>query len=85
MKTKAALVCGLMCEIRGYACDNFDRLLTSKEVCKILGRSHASLYRDIAVGLIPAPVKLGASSRWPASEILAVVEKAKAQRDGEAK
>jgi predicted DNA-binding transcriptional regulator AlpA len=58
-----------------------DRLLTSKEVCEWLGRSHASLYRDIAAGLIQPPIKIGASSRWPASEIRALIDKAIAKRD----
>jgi predicted DNA-binding transcriptional regulator AlpA len=63
---------------------DLDPLLTSKEVCEWLGRSHASLYRDIAGGQIPPPVKIGHSSRWPASEIRALIEKAKAARDAEA-
>ena len=63
---------------------DLDQLLTSQEVCETLRRSRASLYRDIAAGLIPAPVKIGHSSRWPASEIRALVEKAKAARGAEA-
>ncbi len=64
------------------AANDLDRLLTSKEVCEWLGRSHASLYRDIAGGQIPPPLKIGHSSRWPASEIRALIERAKAARDG---
>jgi len=66
------------------AATDLDPLLTSKEVCEWLGRSHASLYRDIAGGQIPPPLKIGHSSRWPASEIRALIEKAKAVRDAEA-
>ena len=62
--------------------DGIDYLLTAKEVCEWLGRSHASLYRDISGGKIPPPVKIGHSSRWPASEIRAFIERAKAKRDG---
>jgi predicted DNA-binding transcriptional regulator AlpA len=65
---------------QGFGAD-VDRLLTSKEVCAALGRSHASLYRDIAAGRIAPPVKIGASSRWPASEIRALIDKAIATRD----
>ncbi len=65
--------------------DDLDLLLTSKQVCEWLGRSHASLYRDIAGGQIPPPVKIGHSSRWPASEIRDLIEKAKAARDEAAK
>ena len=67
---------------QGFGAD-VDRLLTSKEVCEWLGRSHASLYRDIAAGLINPPLKIGHSSRWPASEIRALIEKAKAACDTE--
>lgn len=67
------------------AANDLDRLLTSREVCEWLGRSHASLYRDIAGGQIPPPIKIGHSSRWPASEIRDLIEKAKAARDEAAK
>ncbi|ALI56833.1 hypothetical protein IMCC12053_2886 [Celeribacter marinus] len=32
-------------------------------------------------GTIPKPIKLGALSRWPHSEILQVIEQAKANRN----
>lgn len=63
---------------------DFDRLLTLKEVCSILHRSPASIYRDVDRGLLPRPLKIGSSSRWPTSEIAALVDRAKAQRDAEA-
>jgi predicted DNA-binding transcriptional regulator AlpA len=40
----------------------------------LLARSEASLYRDDAVGRIPAGRKLGASKRWVYTEIVAWVE-----------
>ncbi len=47
------------------------------------GRSRASIYRDISEGRLPAPIKLGGSSRWLKSEIDAKLAEA-AGRRGEA-
>lgn len=57
-----------------------DPLLTVHEVAALLRRSVPSVFRGVAKGDLPRPVKLGASSRWPQSEILAVIEAAKAAR-----
>jgi predicted DNA-binding transcriptional regulator AlpA len=35
----------------------------------LLRRSRASIYRDLKVGRLPAPVKFGDSTRWRAGEI----------------
>lgn len=58
-----------------------DPLLTVREVAALLRRSVPSVFRGVAKGDLPRPVKLGASSRWPRSEILAVIERAKAARE----
>jgi predicted DNA-binding transcriptional regulator AlpA len=63
--------------------DNFDPLLTAKESAKTLQCSLPTFWRWVAAGSVPKPVKLGALSRWPQSEILAVIEKAKAARDND--
>ena len=47
------------------------------------GRSRASIYRDISEGRLPAPIKLGGSSRWLKSEVDAKLAEA-AGRRGEA-
>ncbi len=47
------------------------------------GRSRASIYRDISEGRLPAPIKLGGSSRWLKSEVNAKLAEAADQR-GEA-
>lgn len=46
-----------------------DRLLRIEEVCEIVQRSRASIYRDIKAGAFPAQVKIGAGVRWRLSEI----------------
>lgn len=57
-----------------------DTLLKAHEVEEMLRISHASLYRRIADGTLPHPVKLGTSSRWVLSDVLAAVEIAKGER-----
>jgi predicted DNA-binding transcriptional regulator AlpA len=58
-----------------------DPLLTAKEAMAELGLSRASFYRRIDDGTIPRPLRLGSVCRWPASEIAAVIETAKARRN----
>lgn len=57
-----------------------DPLLKDRECAAILGVSQRTFYRKIAQGSWPRPIKIGWSSRWPRSEILTVIEKAKAAR-----
>lgn len=57
-----------------------DPLLTAKEGAAILQISVPTFWRRVADGTVPRPVKLGGLSRWPKSEILAVIDAAKAAR-----
>lgn len=57
-----------------------DPLLTAPQSAHWLGLSVTSFYRRVADGTIPAPIKLGGMSRWPQSEILAVIDRLKAAR-----
>jgi len=47
-------------------------LLTCREVCAFFGRSRpldpSTLYRGVAVGRFPRPIRVGGSSRWLRSE-----------------
>ena len=58
-----------------------DPLLTVRECAVFLQISVPTFWRRVADGTIPKPVKLGGLSRWPQSEIIAVIEDAKARRD----
>lgn len=58
-----------------------DPLLTARESAGELQASEPTFWRWVRQGIVPKPVKLGGMSRWPRSEILAVIERAKAQRD----
>lgn len=57
-----------------------DPLINDRECCAILGIARPTFWKWVANGTIPKPVKLGALSRWPRSEIVGIVEKAKAAR-----
>lgn len=57
-----------------------DPLLIAREAAAILQISVPTFWRRVADGTIPKPLKLGGLSRWPKSEVLAVIETAKAAR-----
>lgn len=57
-----------------------DPLLTIDGVVTILGRSRASIYRDIQRGEFPAALKLGGSSRWRAADVQAHIDTKVAER-----
>lgn len=57
-----------------------DPLLNVREAAALLTISVPSFWRRVADGTIPKPLKLGNAYRWPLSELLAVIEAAKAQR-----
>lgn len=64
-------------------------LVDAKEACRILGGSRpinpATLYRGIADGRFPPPVKLGAgTSCWVKAELRAAIRKRMAEREAEA-
>jgi predicted DNA-binding transcriptional regulator AlpA len=58
----------------------FDPLLTAREGAALIPCSLPTWWRWVANGTLPPAVKLGGMSRWQQSEILAVIEKAKAAR-----
>jgi predicted DNA-binding transcriptional regulator AlpA len=58
-----------------------DPLLTAREGAALIQCSLPTWWRWVANGTLPPAVKLGGMSRWPQSEILAVIEKAKAARN----
>ena len=61
--------------------DISDPLVRDKEGAAILGVSTPTFWRRVADGTVPKPIKIGGLSRWPRSEIVAVIERAKASRD----
>lgn len=57
-----------------------ERLLSVREVSEILGLSIRTVYRQAAGGDFPKPIKVGGSSRFLLSEILAFFDRMKRQR-----
>ena len=52
-----------------------DSLIGIATLVEILQRSRASIYRDIKNKTLPKPLKLGNSSRWRLSEVMAVIDR----------
>ncbi len=57
-----------------------DTLLTAKEGARLLTISEPTFWRHVGNGKLPKPIKLGHLSRWPRSELLEVIERAKSAR-----
>jgi len=62
--------------------ESTDPLLTARESAAILQVSVPTFWRRVADGTVPPAVKIGALARWPQSEIVAVIERAKSARYG---
>lgn len=60
---------------------NPDPLIRDREGAELLACSVPTFWRRVADGTIPPALKIGGISRWPQSEIIAVIERAKAQRE----
>ena len=56
-------------------------LLTAREGAVELQISVPTFWRWVAQGTLPKAVKLSGMSRWPRSELLAVIERAKSEPD----
>lgn len=58
-----------------------ERLLNLEEVTRLTALSRATIYRAIAGGAFPPPVKIGRTSRWLASELRNFLAGLSASRD----
>jgi predicted DNA-binding transcriptional regulator AlpA len=58
------------------------RLINVRELSRVLSRSVRQIWRDVAEGKFPKPVKQGRSSCWFLSDVTAYLERLKRQRDG---
>jgi predicted DNA-binding transcriptional regulator AlpA len=59
---------------------DLEPLLSYREAASALAISVPTFWRRVADGTVPKPVKFGRVSRWPRSEILEVIERAKDAR-----
>lgn len=58
------------------------RLLRMREVCQRSGKSRSAIFRRVAAGDFPAPVKVGARAiAWPEHEVTAWIASRIAARD----
>jgi len=57
-----------------------DPLLTDKEAAKLLNVSVATLWRRVQDKTLKSPIKIGMLSRFPQSDLIAFVERAKSRR-----
>ncbi len=58
-----------------------DILITDKQGASLLLCSVPTFWRRVKDGTIPKPLKIGRTSRWLRSDILAVIERAAAERE----
>lgn len=59
-----------------------DPLLKATEVAEMLNISVTSIYRRMADGTLPKPIKFGTLSRWSKADIARAVETAREQAGG---
>ena len=52
---------------------NAPLLIDVRQLARLLGRSRASIARDVAAGRLPGPVRIGHSARWRLGELHAWV------------
>jgi excisionase family DNA binding protein len=62
-----------------------DRLLRIEEAAEVLAISARALYRLIAAGKLPPPVKIGSATRIPESDLMQYINALKDARQGGAK
>lgn len=60
--------------------NNIDPLIRDKDASAMMGCSVSTFWRRVGDGTIRPPVKIGGMSRWPQSEIQAVIDDAKQNR-----
>lgn len=60
---------------------DIERLISLDKVAELLDISEREVYRLIAAGELPRPVKIGRLSKLPLGEVLAYIEKLKSMRD----
>ncbi len=57
------------------------KLLTFADLCALLSRSRASIYRDIRNGRLPRPIHIGGHPRFIETEVMETIKKAADARD----
>ncbi|WP_089235606.1 helix-turn-helix domain-containing protein [Tropicimonas sediminicola] len=60
--------------------NTIDPLIRDAEGAVLLGCSKATWWRRVADGTLPPPIKIGGMSRWRRSDVVAVIDRADAER-----
>jgi predicted DNA-binding transcriptional regulator AlpA len=55
-------------------------LLPDHDASALLGLSRATLWRRVADGTLPQPVRIGGATRWRRDELIAAIEAASTRR-----
>jgi predicted DNA-binding transcriptional regulator AlpA len=55
-------------------------LIRDKEAAGLIGCSRATFWRRVRDGTFPPPIRIGGLTRWPKTEIEAVIESALSNR-----
>ena len=58
-----------------------DKLLTDIELAALLGCARSTIWKWVADGVLPKPLKIGGMSRWKLSEAYDVIKRAEAERE----
>ena len=61
--------------------NNSDRLVSVRDTAAALGCSVATVWRGVANGTLPQPIRIGGMTRWSAAEIEDFISAAKASRE----
>ncbi len=56
-------------------------LISDKDVAEMIGGSRATVWRRVADGVLPRPIKFGGLTRWVVSEVEAAIARQVAARD----
>jgi prophage regulatory protein len=59
-----------------------DRLIRLPEVMRCVGLSRPAIYKHIAAGTFPRPIKIGSASAWVGSEISGWIDARISEREG---
>ncbi len=49
------------------------RVLRLPEICSLVGMSRSWVFREVAAGNFPRPIKIGGASRWDSAQIEAYI------------
>ena len=63
-----------------HTTSTLDPLLTAEQCAGALNIGLSTFFTKVARGILPKPVKLGNSSRWPQSEIVSAIDEMKSKR-----